>query len=190
MTYEDNEIVRLCQSGQMDKFGLLYDKYIRRIYDFIYYKTTHKETAEDLTSLAFMKALEKIGSFNLEKGTFSAWLYQIARNTVIDHYRTKKSAQNIEDIYDLAGDENIDRDLDTKLKLEKIEKYLALLKPEQRDLIIMRVWQEMSYNEIACALGKSEDACKVAFSRAISKLRMEMPTALFLYLLFNHINNF
>lgn len=176
----DNEqdIIILCQQGNLENFVQLYDKYIKRIYDFIYFKTTHKETAEDLTSLTFIKALEKIKTFNADKGTFSAWLYQIARNTVIDFYRTKKEAIDIDDVWDLAGNENIERDIDAKAKLQAIEKYLAKLKSEQREIIIMRIWSELTYAEIAEVLGKSEASCKMSFSRAIAVLRKEMPLEL------------
>lgn len=182
---EGNElqVIQKCQKGDMEEFGKLYDKYVKKIYDFIYYKTQHKETAEDLTSQVFFKALDRIGGFVSGKGTFQAWLYQIARNLVIDHYRAKKNETNIEDVWDLAGKEDLERDLDAIRKLEKVEKYIKDLKSEQRDIIIMRVWQEMSYAEIAAVLEKSEASCKMIFSRAIGKLKKEMPLALYLTLL-------
>jgi RNA polymerase sigma-70 factor (ECF subfamily) len=130
-----------------------------------------------------MKALEKIEGFDNKKGTFQAWIYKIARNTVIDHYRTRKVDTNIEDVWDLSSGEDLDRDLDVKQKLEHIEKYLVKLKSEQRDIIIMRIWQGMSYREISEVLGKSEDSCKMMFSRVIKKLREEMPLVIFLALL-------
>lgn len=186
MEQSEQKLITECQQGDLEKFGLLYDKYIKKIYDFIYYKTTHKETAEDLTSQTFFKALDKIGGFDSSKGTFQAWLYQIARNTVIDFYRTKKKEANIEDIWDLAGNDDLERDVDTKEKLAKVEKYIAKLKSEQREIIIMRVWQDMSYQEIAATMGKSEASCKMMFSRAMAVLRKEMPLALFIFLLLSH----
>jgi RNA polymerase sigma-70 factor, ECF subfamily len=184
MNLDDQKIVLSCQSGRLEDFGILYDKYIKKIYDFIYYKTTHKETAEDLASLTFFKALEKINTFDASKGTFSSWLYQIARNSVIDHYRTKKNNINIEDVWDLAGDDDLDRDLDNKEKIEKIQKYISGLKIEQREIIMMRVWQEMPYHEIAEITGQSEEVCRMSFSRAIKKLKQEMPLAVFLFFIF------
>jgi len=127
--------------------------------------------------------LEKIKTFNSDKGTFSAWLYQIARNTVIDHYRTRKKTVDIDDVWDMAEDQDIERDIDVQEKLKSVEKHLAKLRSEQREIIIMRIWQDMSYAEIAEALDKSEGSCKMAFSRAINTLRREMPLEIFIMFL-------
>jgi len=180
---DEEKLISRCQQGELEKFGLLYDKYIKKIYDFVYYKTMHKETAEDLVSQIFMKALSKIMDFKFNQGTFQAWLYRIARNSVIDHYRTKKQDINIEDVWDLAGDADLERDIDNREKLKAVEKYLAKLKPSQREIIVLRVWQELSYKEIADITGKSEDSCKMAYSRAINRLRREVPIAIYILLL-------
>lgn len=164
-------------------FSQLYDKYVKKIFNFIYYKTHHKETAEDLTSETFMKALTKISGFDESKGTFSSWLYKIARNTVIDFYRTKKSNLNIDDIWDLANEEDIACDLDTKQKLTEVKKYLKTLKSEQREIVILRVWEGMSYKEISEAMDKSEASCKMTFSRTIKILKGKMPLSVFLTML-------
>lgn len=179
---DEVDVISRCQAGQLEEFGLLYDKYIKKIYDFVYYKTHHKETAEDLVSKIFMKALEKIKSFSPDKGSFQGWLYQIARNTVIDHYRTQKKDANLEDVWDLQDKSDIARDLDVKMKVKEVEECLAKLKPEQRDIIIMRVWQGLSYKEIADIMDKSEGSCKMAYSRAVNALRQDMPAATLLAL--------
>lgn len=172
---EQAALARAAARGDREAFGKLYDAFIRPIYNFIYYKTHHQETAEDLVSIVFTKAFTNISSFNADKAPFTAWLYQIARNTVIDHYRTEKATSDIEDAWDIDDGTDIVRDFDAKQKLEKVQKYLAGLTPEQRDIVIMRVWQEMSYEEIAEVLGKSVDSCKMMFSRTMKKLRNEMP---------------
>lgn len=164
-------------------FTKLYDKHVKAIYRFIYYKTHHKETAEDLTSTTFIKALDNFSSFQSEKGNFSAWLYQIARNTVIDFYRTKKNNLNIEDVWDLSGDEDIERDIDMIKQLEGVKEYLKTLKAEQREIVILRVWEDLSYREISQATGKTEENCRVFFSRTIKTLKEKMPPALLLYFL-------
>jgi len=183
MERDEQIAIQKCQKGDLGKFGILYDKYIKKIYDFIYFKTHHKETAEDLTSQTFFKALNKINSFKLEDGFFSAWLFQIARNTVIDHYRTQKYNLDIDEVWDLSDETDIERDIDTKEKLKDVEKYLEKLTREQREVIIMRIWQEMSYKEIAEATGKTEASLKMMYSRTINKLRQEMPLAIFISML-------
>lgn len=175
----DLDIVRACQAGDRRMFGVLYDRYIGKIHDFIYFKTYHKHIAQDLTSQVFMKALDKIDVFDARGGTFGGWLFRIARNAVIDHYRTKKEGSDIEDAHDIDDGTDIARDVDAKMTLEKLEKYLEGLEADQRDIIIMRVWQELSYKEIAEIMGKTEAGCKMAFSRALKKLRQDMPQDLF-----------
>jgi len=182
MEKTESQIIASCQAGELKEFARLYDIYIKKIYDFIYYKTFHKETAEDLTSQTFFKALANIKKYSPQKGSFSSWLYQIARNTTIDYYRTKKNDANIDDFFNLASAENIQRNIETAQKLEEIKKYLAKLKPQQKEIIIMRLWDNLSYQEIADLTGLTIGACKMTFSRVISQLREE--TALIiLYLL-------
>ncbi len=173
MDNKEQKLIESCKKGDLEKFGGLYEIYIDKIYKFIYYKTHHKETAEDLTSQTFFKALEKIKDFDLAKGQFSAWLYRIAKNCVIDNYRIKKETIDISDVWDLAGREDIKRDSEFKEQLEKVEKYLEQFTGEQKEIIVMRVWQDMTHKEIAEIIGKSEDSCKMIFSRAINKLRKE-----------------
>lgn len=173
MEISESQIIQECQNGNLDRFAEIYDLYIEKIYSFIYYRVGHKETAEDITSTVFMKSMDKIGSFNSSQGNFSSWLYRIARNSVIDHYRTKKETANIDDFFDLGQSDNFDDKLDTSLKLEEVKKYLQNFSKEQREIIIMRVWDELSYKEIAEITGKSEGAIKMIVSRIMSSIRKE-----------------
>lgn len=183
MKQEEIEIIRACQAGDLAQFSKLYDTYARKIYDFVYYRVQHRPTAEDLTSQTFFKVLESIAKYQDNSGNFSAWLYKIARNLVIDYYRTRKNEDDIADYFGLNDGSDLERDLDTREKLKNVEKYLHSLKPELREIIIMRVWQELSYQEIAAILNKSEASCKMQFSRAIAKLRQELPLAILILLL-------
>jgi len=179
MAYDEATIIRSCQSGKSEDFALIYDRYIRQIYNFIYYKTLHKETAEDLTSQTFMKALKAIGAFKTGSGTFSAWLYMIARNLVIDHYRAAKNDANLEDIFDLASDADPLVDTDNAITLEKVKSYLVKLKPEQRELVTMRLWDGLGFKEIAAALGLTEANSKMIFYRTMTKMREELAFLIF-----------
>jgi RNA polymerase sigma-70 factor (ECF subfamily) len=180
MSTTESELIKSSKNGNSEAFGQLYELYVRKIYDFIYYKTHHKETAEDLTSQSFFKALEKINTFNSEKGSFNTWIYQIARNTVTDHYRSSKSNLNIDDIWDLHNDEDVERDTDTRLQLEKVHKLLNQLKPEQREILLLRLWNNFSFKEIAEIVGKSEANCKMIVHRTLGKLQTDFLIALIL----------
>ncbi|MDD5109740.1 MAG: sigma-70 family RNA polymerase sigma factor [Patescibacteria group bacterium] len=180
MELDERTIIRRIQAGDFDDFHHLYDAYARRIYLFIYYRTYHKETAEDLTSEAFLKAFRGIGSFDAAKGTFGAWLYRIARNVVIDHYRTAHPTVDMESIWDLSTDDDVAQEVDVRQDLDRVRGYLKDLKPEQRSVIIMRVWDELSYQEIADITGKSVPSLKMMFSRAIAQLRRDLPLGMLL----------
>lgn len=176
--FDEPKIISEIQKGNFEQFGVLYDQYLKPIYNFVYFRTHHKPTAEDITSLVFTKALENITSFSNSRGKFSSWLYQIARNAVIDHYRSFKETGNMEDAWDLGSNENIERDTEAKMNLEKVSKYLVGLPKLQREIVIMRVWDGLSHKEIAEILNISEANSKVTFSRVVAKMEKEAVVAL------------
>lgn len=180
---DDRLYAEKCQAGDTDAFGVLYDRYIEKIYRFIYYKTFVKEVAEDLVSEVFIKALQKIHSYDSRKGPFSAWLYRIARNSVIDHYRTRKTSVPIEDVFELGTDDRTAEAHDAINALAKVTEYLETLSSRQREIITLRIWEERSYREIADIIGGTEDSVKMAFSRSIRELRETCgPIAVFVLL--------
>jgi RNA polymerase sigma-70 factor, ECF subfamily len=183
---EELNLIKGFQSGSVEAFSELYDQYVEKIYNFIYYRTHHKETAEDLTSLVFTKALENSQSFNSQKGSLNSWLYQIARNSIIDHYRTFKFAEGIESAFDVSSNVNIEKDTDVTLQMEKARQYLNKLPKEAREVVIMRVWDGLSYKEIADLTGKSEASLKMLFSRSLSRIQANAPAAMLLILLLNN----
>jgi RNA polymerase sigma-70 factor (ECF subfamily) len=175
----EQEAILKIAAGNTEAFGTIYDLYIEKIYRFVYYRTHHKQTAEDLTSVVFTKAFDKFSSFD-KKANFATWLFRIARNTVIDHYRTKKSVSDIEEAFDLSDSTNISRDYELKEKLDHVKKYLSELAEEQRDLVIMRLWDGLSYAEIAAITGKTEANLRVNFSRVVGRMQKEMVLILIL----------
>lgn len=90
-------ILAKAKNGEQSAFGELYNLYFKKIYRFIFFRVSHKEVAEDLAEEVFLKAFTKISSTK-EGSSFEGWLYQIARNLVIDYYRQKKSTVALEDV--------------------------------------------------------------------------------------------
>ncbi len=160
-----------CQAGQKQSFVVLYDAFVQKIYNFLFFRTLHKELAEDLTSQAFIKAFEKIHTFDLERGTFQAWLYQIARNLLIDEFRKRKPVDNIDAHENLRSETNLETEMQAQQDRETLQQLLAELSEESRELVTMRLWDELPYAEIAVITGKTEGSLKMQFSRIIAKLQ-------------------
>lgn len=179
MDTNQTEAISACQKGELEKFAILYEMFVDKIYRFIYYKTMHTETAEDLTSQTFMKALEKISTYDSKKGLFATWLYQIARNTVIDHYRNSYPEEDLVDAWHLGDKTDLVAEFDNRELLLKVQKYINKLQPEQREVVLLRLWDNLPYQEIASLLGKTEASCKMIFSRALIKMQDEIILLLF-----------
>jgi RNA polymerase sigma-70 factor, ECF subfamily len=175
MEQTDQQLVAAYHAGNTEAFGVLYDRYLEKIYRFVYYKTFDTATAEDLTSSTFFKALNKITTLDLERGNFSTWIYSIARNTVVDHYRSHRfAATEGGDVFDLVEDDRTEDTLDAFHSLSLVEEYLKTLSASQREIVTLRVWEGRSYKEIAAIIGGTESSVKMSFSRTIRKLREDL----------------
>lgn len=182
MLPNEAQLIEAVRNGDMTSFGPIYDHYIEPLYRFLYFKTHHAETAEDLTSDVFAKALEHIDRFDNTPGNFRAWLYQIARNTVIDHYRRERRTTPIDDAWDLPVENRTFENTDIALHMNRLRSALEGLSADQRDVLVLRIWQQMSHAEIAAILGKTEANCKKLYSRAIAELKASLPEGAMLIL--------
>jgi RNA polymerase sigma-70 factor (ECF subfamily) len=185
---QELQLVQSCQAGNLDDFDPLYRHYVKPIYAFVYRRTLVREIAEDIVSQAFMQALEKIRSYKSNKGPFAAWLYGIARNLVTDYYRTKRDHQDIETVWDLSSDEDVALNADERMQYQEVREALQKIDPEKRDIVMMRLWDGLSYKEIAALTGKSEGNCKVILHRTLTELRHALPLAAFLLILLPPFN--
>jgi len=175
--------LKLRTTHDPEAFGKLYDLYVDQIYRFVYFKVSSKEEAEDLTGEVFLKTwqyINEMGPASIDN--LRAFLYQTARNTVIDFYRARGQREIMVLPTDEATGEQLKVDLaDPKQDLlkkvelssdiEEVKKSLQKLREEYREVIVLRFIEEMSVEETAEALGKSEGAVRVLLHRAISSLR-------------------
>ena len=92
----ESKLVALASQGDADAFGDLYELYLEEMYRYVRYRINHKQDAEDLTEQVFLKAWAGLSGYRGEV-PFKAWIYRIARNTVVDHYRTRKAESPLPD---------------------------------------------------------------------------------------------
>ena len=171
----EKDTIEKAIKGEASAFGLLYDKYQPQIYRFIYLKVGHREEAEDLTHQVFLKTWGSISRYDFQGFPFSSWLYQIARNQVIDYYRTKKTKITFEEIIEIeTDDDSLAEAIDNELTIEKVKSAIACLGNEQQDVIILRFIEDLSLQEVASILEKTQGAVKLLQHRAIKNLRKAM----------------
>ncbi len=169
---QDQELIVRFQEGDFDAFGDLYERYIDRIFAFILRKTSDRQVAEDLTSQVWMKTMKGLSWFSSKKwASFRSWIYRIAQNTVIDYYRTKKQDIAIDEMVEIWFSLDIEKYIDDRRKLQEVQEFLRGLKKIEQEIVILRVWDELSYREIAEITGKKEDNCKQIFGRTLKKIR-------------------
>lgn len=171
------------QAGNREAFAEVYDEFVKKLYNYAFFRLKDKEAAEDVVSDTFMKALEHLSSFNPNKGNAASWLYRIARNTLIDYTRKRGKTMNFPEDFDVEDTESLKKNIENKDMLERITKTLDTLSEKEREIIMLRVWDELSYKEIAEVLGKSEASLKMAASRALKSLRSQLPLGVYILLL-------
>ena len=132
-----------------------------------------REEAEDITNQVFMNAWQNVRQYRHRGHPFSSWLYRIARNQVIDHYRSRKDTLSLErdGVEDLVVQSMPQSELSQKFELEKVMRAVHALKPDYQDVIIMRFIEDLSLRETASAMKKTEGAIKLMQHRAIEELK-------------------
>lgn len=164
-------LLEQARSGKEEAFSQIYELCFEKIYRFIYYRVSHKEVAEDLAEEVFIKAFHNLPSLTKSQ-SFESWLYQIARNQVIDYYRAKKIVIPLEEVENTLEYETNVVDIVNLENQQKI--FLKLLKelsPEQQVVIKMKFLEDLPNIQIANILNKTEGAIRVIQHRALSKLK-------------------
>ncbi len=169
----EEKLVKSAVGGDSSAFGSLYDHYQPMIYRFVLVKVGRREDAEDITHQVFTAAWQNIGTYAHRGHPFSSWLYRIARNQVIDHYRAGKGEVSIDQIDPEAFASTADAaaDLERKLDVEKVRRALLALKPEYQDVIVLRFVEDLPIKEVAEAMERSLGAVKLMQHRAIRELK-------------------
>ena len=166
------DLIRRAKDGEPVVVSAIYDRYQQGIFRYLYYRVGDRHTAEDLTSEVFLRMIEKLSRYKDQNLSFQAWLFQIARNLSIDHYRKLNVRQNVQLEDDLPGKDDGPLELiDQELTSEKLCRALEKLPEYQRDVVVMRFVVGMPIGEVADTLHKTEDSIKGLQRRALLTLR-------------------
>jgi RNA polymerase sigma-70 factor, ECF subfamily len=170
------EIVEKIGSSAAESFAVFYEQSLPKVYRYINYRIPDVQTAEDLTSAVFEKALNKFKSYDSRKAKFSTWVFTIARNILIDHFRSSQrvrtvdleaAAENPSPL--ISPEEEADRAEDVRL----LNVCLAELSDPEKEIISLKFGAEMTNRQIAGVLALSESNVGVILFRAVRKLRDE-----------------
>jgi RNA polymerase sigma-70 factor (ECF subfamily) len=174
-----DRLVLEAKGGDPGAFGRLFDEYHEPVYRFIANRVNRPSDAEDLTQLVFVKALEALPRYEVRGVPFGGWLFRLARNTIIDHARTRHDHAELDAAANRATDEaGPDEVTLLRQDLDAVARALADLTDEQREAIELRFFAGLSAREAAEAMGKQEGTVRGLQFRAIASLRRSLGLAL------------
>ena len=164
----DEMIMEAVKSGDLQQASLLFDRYHRRLFNFLARMTPDREAAEDLTQNVFLRMLKYRNSYR-EGAKFQSWIFQVARNVFADHYQEVKSKRVVK--METLPDKSDEVTPDWEHQEQLLHQSLQRLPEDQRELLVMTRFQHMKYEEVADIMNTSVTNIKVKVHRAINKLR-------------------
>lgn len=168
---EERRVVQRAKSGNSEAFAQLYDAYLQRVYRYVYFHVSDEQTAEDLTSQIFLKAWEHLDHYQIGSAPFLAWLFTIARNQVIDYYRTRKESVPMEQVVTLPShDKAVDEQVQARFDLQAMHAALQFLTEDQQQVLSLRFVAGLETDEIAREMNKAPGAIRALQMRALQTL--------------------
>jgi RNA polymerase sigma-70 factor (ECF subfamily) len=174
---EPDEVLAIRARDDRELFGVLYERHVRRIYNYAYYRTGSVADAEDLTARTFFQAMNNLHRYQVQGVPFSAWLFRIAHNLVANwhrdsgRHRAASTDAMIEVPSDAAGPEDIAEASEERGELHRA---IVQLAPDRQQLLILKFSLQLSNDEIATIMGRSEGAIKALLHRTVKGLRDEL----------------
>ncbi|MDD2646384.1 MAG: RNA polymerase sigma factor [Patescibacteria group bacterium] len=170
--FEEKILLQQIKRGNQTAFSRLYDRYQDKIYRFIFFRVSNESLAQDLTSETFIKILQYLIN-GKEVENFQSFAYQVAKNLVIDFYRSRGQEEMPldESISENVSDEDVDEMLDEKFNLNQIESALGQVSNPYRDVLVLRFIEDLPFKEIAKTLNIKEDNARMLAHRGLKMLR-------------------
>jgi len=157
--------------GDAEAFGDIYEQHLEEILRYVFYRVANRFEAEDLTETVFLKAWEALPRFESSRVNLRAWLYRIAHNVVVDHYRTRKATAALSDV-SLRDDHPLpEQRVQTREQNQQLALAIQSLNANLQNVIICRFINGLSHSETAQIMGLREGHVRVLQHRALKKLR-------------------
>lgn len=165
-------------AGDSSAFAHLYDSYVDALYRFAYFRVGDQFTAEDLTSQVFLKAWEKLDSYEMRGLPFGAWLFRIARNLIADHFRVSRDTASLDadDAIHVASTDDVHGEVSQKLDTESLLAKLHGLTEDQQQVLILKFVEGLATDEIAEVMGKNAGAVRALQMRGLQALAAVIET--------------
>jgi RNA polymerase sigma-70 factor, ECF subfamily len=175
ITMNKTDELRIIQTARQDPkvFGELYKIYVEPVYRYLYSRIGSVPEAEDVTAQTFLAAFESFENF-IRDEHFASWLFGIARNKAMDHFRQRKKNSSIDDFENIqAKDDPISSVIQAE-QADSLTRLIQILPEEDRELLRLRFLAEMSFPEIAHFLQRNEDAVKKSIYRLLARLQSQL----------------
>jgi RNA polymerase sigma-70 factor (ECF subfamily) len=172
-TTDTRALVERAQAGDRDALEELYLQHFDRIYSYLHITVGNRHDAEDLTTQTFLRMLESISNYRLGKAPFSAWLFRIARNLAVDHFRVTNRLQPTDEVPEPADGAQPSAEAQAMHEIGRgsMLEMIAALSHEQQQVLTLKLLFNFSNGEAATILGKTEGAVKSLQHRALASLQ-------------------
>lgn len=168
---DEKTLIKKAQEGDNSAFEKIYNKYFQKVYRYCRINTNNDELAKDICQESFVKAWSRIKDFKMDgQWSFQAFLFTIARNKIIDYSRKKKEFSFAE-FENITTDEDLYENIDKKQDIQRVKMVLSKLNSTDRQIVVLRYFEEMSSGEVAKILGIRDGALRVRTFRVMNKLK-------------------
>jgi RNA polymerase sigma-70 factor (ECF subfamily) len=177
---DEESLVQRAKQGDEEAFAQLYEGYFNKIYRYVALRIGDRMEAEDIAQQVFLNAIKAISSFKWKGVPFSAWLFRIAHNQVVDYLRKTRKRVSVrleEETLVASGGDDPHEVFGRKLDIERLSLATRKLTPAQREVISLRFAGDMSVAQVAKLMGRSEGAVKALQHSAIVALRKVLAVA-------------
>ena len=168
----DENIMLKVKEGNLSELRVLFERYHVKLFNFFLKLTIDKALSDDLTQTLFYRIIKYRQTYKMDEGSFKTWIYQMGRNVYYDFYKERQRQTvnflRIQENNEIISDTD---ETNKEEELQKLNKALARLIPEQRELIILSRYQRLKYHEIARIKDLSVTSVKVQIHRAMKQLR-------------------